>query len=153
MIRTEDLHWAAGFLDGEGCFHTSKQGQIAVTAAQNYRESLDKLVSLFGGKIYARKRYQENQKDGWLYSSSSQRRGAGIMMTLYPLLSPYRQRCIEKALTRWKARPAFGANRRICKRGHNLYGDNVYVTSMGYRQCKTCQRTRVRKWRGNAVEK
>lgn len=35
---------------------------------------------------------------------------------------------------------AVNARKTICKRGHALTEDNVYITRAGYRNCKTCRR-------------
>lgn len=59
-----DLAWAAGFLDGEGCFTLVKmsgatnpsQRSLYVGASQSTREPLEKLQSLFGGKLSIRSR-------------------------------------------------------------------------------------------------
>jgi hypothetical protein len=34
-----------------------------------------------------------------------------------------------------------------CREGHPLWGANVYVTKTGYRQCKSCHRAYLRRWR------
>ena len=37
--------------------------------------------------------------------------------------------------------PAINARKTICKRGHPLSGENLYVRSTGYRQCRICRAT------------
>lgn len=54
-MNKEDLAWAAGFFEGEGHVKAAKRGKnkwFAVEVAQVYREPLDKLVNIFGGKVY-----------------------------------------------------------------------------------------------------
>lgn len=53
-----ELAWAAGFIDGEGCFTLIKQKDMAdeyrrphVTAVQVRREPIDKLAEMFGGSV------------------------------------------------------------------------------------------------------
>lgn len=36
------------------------------------------------------------------------------------------------------------SRRDYCKRGHPLFGDNLRITSQGYRSCKTCERDHCR---------
>jgi hypothetical protein len=50
-MTSEDLSWAAGFLEGEGSFYRSG-GVLFVEASQVNREPIDKLQGLFGGCIY-----------------------------------------------------------------------------------------------------
>lgn len=93
-LTTADLHWAAGFLEGEGnfCF----QGrQAAIRAAQKVPNPLYKLQKLFGGSIYTGK----NKIPIWGITSV---KAAGLMMTLYSLMSPRRQGQICAALDAWK---------------------------------------------------
>ena len=101
-ISTIDLYWAAGFLEGEGCFGAYPI-QPLVTACQVAREPIDQLQRIFGGTISCARR--ATQKDQWVWKVYS-RRAAAVMMTLYVLLSPRRQTKIEQILTDWKGLPA-----------------------------------------------
>lgn len=46
---------------------------------------------------------------------------------------------------------ATNARKVNCKRGHPLSGDNLRITVNGSRECKECQRDRVRQWRTRAA--
>lgn len=87
------LAWAAGFLEGEGCFLSSR-----VHAPQVNREPLERLTRLFGGGIYLTrpKVRRWNECFRWHVSGT---RARGVMMTLYALMSARRQAQIRKALT------------------------------------------------------
>lgn len=53
--RALDIAWAAGFFEGEGHIKAAQRGNckwIALEVAQVYREPLDKLQEIFGGKVY-----------------------------------------------------------------------------------------------------
>ena len=52
MITSIYLGWAAGFLEGEGCFSNVGESEYTIDACQVNRDVLDRLQSLFGGKIY-----------------------------------------------------------------------------------------------------
>ena len=139
MITANDLHWAAGFIDGDGCVgHTRTTPMI--TATQKDRWPLEKLVSLFGGTIY---RHVRDEAKGhiyyrWdLYGNAA----AGVLMTLYVLLSPRRQAKIRDVVERWKfqAKGSFNAKKTHCKRGHEFTEENTYVKPLGGRQCRSCQ--------------
>lgn len=69
-----DVAWAAGFIDGEGCFWMNRQihkGRtrlthfVGISVHQTKREPLDKLQRLFGGGIYKMITYKVNQVDGY----------------------------------------------------------------------------------------
>jgi hypothetical protein len=42
---------------------------------------------------------------------------------------------------------ARGRAKTHCKRGHPLFGPNLYRDAKGYRGCKTCQRVKAEEWR------
>lgn len=86
-----DIAWAAGFLEGEGCF-TWKDTECIV-APQVQREPLSRLASLFGGTI--RDRHGRGQVE-WAVSGS---RARGVMMTIYSFMSPRRKEQIKRALS------------------------------------------------------
>lgn len=58
-----DIAWAAGFIDGEGCITITKSSRdsrwhiysVCLSVTQREREPLDKLSELFGGKVALRK--------------------------------------------------------------------------------------------------
>lgn len=98
-----DLHWAAGFLEGEGSFvfHGTSP---AVNCAQVQLQPLKKLHEMFGGSIITR---HLGKDKGWKEQNYWYRYGAaaiGIMMTLYPLLSKRRQEQILPVINKWKER-------------------------------------------------
>lgn len=96
---TVDLHWAAGFLEGEGHFGcNSPTARCAVVkAAQVQKEPLDRLRAIFGGRISFCESRKPKQRDSFVWQISGAR-ARGVMMTLYSLLSTCRQRAIERAL-------------------------------------------------------
>ena len=101
--KVRDIAWAAGFLEGEGAFYAERTGCERVQARQVQLQPLLRIQELFGGSLQLRK----NNRRGfglttaqpineWRCSGS---RARGIMMTLYPLLSPQRQQQIRTALS------------------------------------------------------
>ncbi len=90
-----DLEWAAGFLEGEGCFRRSwpgKGGTEHVSASQKIREPLEKLQTFFGGSI------GPDRIGGTYRWQVYGPRARGVSMTLYSLLSNRRQKQIRDAL-------------------------------------------------------
>lgn len=96
-----DLEWAAGFLEGEGCFGRTAGSQRA-GANQVNKEPVQRLLDLFGGSLkqYKKRRYaihksQPNPTWDWYVGGS---RARGVMMTLYPLMSERRKEQLRAAL-------------------------------------------------------
>lgn len=67
MFEANDYSWAAGFLDGEGCF-TLNKGQLGANGerrrtstlyvSQKRSQPLDKLQIMFGGYVYNYRLYE-----------------------------------------------------------------------------------------------
>jgi hypothetical protein len=93
---TRELYWAAGFLEGEGCFSSYDRGgrvrNMQVTAVQVQRHPLEMLQEIFGGSLKS-----ANYGTCWRWGTYGPR-ARGVMMTLYKLLSPKRQSAIRLAL-------------------------------------------------------
>ncbi len=84
---SEDLAWAAGFFDGEGCIliarnspgvrggriHTSPSHHLKMTAQQTDERPLLKLQALFGGTVNERRNLPQNKKRiwGWYLSDNA----------------------------------------------------------------------------------
>jgi hypothetical protein len=127
-LKVHDLYWAAGFLEGEGWFGwlSQKKGKPAITCPQVQREPLDRLVRIFGANVYLRKgqrrigKYEINGSM-WCWQTSG-RKAAAIMMTLYCLMSPKRQKQIHSTLEKWKANPYSGSRRAY---GYGVVPDNL----------------------------
>ena len=147
---TQKLHWAAGFLEGEGCFHSINSATVAATQVQ--REPLERLLDLFGGKIAIRK---YSNKDGanrqlahsWYIHGKY---AAGIMMTIYSLMIPRRKEQIKSALNKWRIIPENVRSRYStkCKRNHSRWGKIKYKVKSGEtligRRCLECHRLSVK---------
>ena len=94
---SRDLEWAAGFLEGEGCFKANNNRCEIIEASQVNPEPLGKLLVLFGGRVRHKPQPTATSNDFWVWVVSGPR-ARGIMLTLYPLLSVKRQQQVEIAL-------------------------------------------------------
>jgi hypothetical protein len=136
MVTVRQLEWAAGFLDGEGYF--KGVADMRLTVAQTQKWPLEKLQDMFGGNLRFCKRNNQNPRwaDYWEWSIFGSG-AAGVMMTLWILMSPKKQQEIEETLVRWKKR-GLHANRnsRYCSHAHDthIYGR----TRRGI--CRECKR-------------
>lgn len=146
MPSTIDIAWTAGFLEGEGSFtpggYGAKRGSCPwVSAAQVQAEPLERLKQFFGGSISWPKEVKpKRQQCGhWVLSAS---RAAGLMMTLYLMMSPRRKSQIIHSLSIWKQRPVERKYRRHCPQGHAYDEQNTYLYN-GSRTCRKCNRMRA----------
>jgi len=155
IARTE-LAWAAGFLDAEGCFGTTRipprsDGsaglRIRVSASQHGTrgEPAAVLVRLFDtiglGGI---ERHGDIDDHKWHAEGAVNVRS--VLEMLRPWLGEAKTRQALVAITEHEAVRVRGDSDR-CRRGH-LY-DYVYVRPNGaiHRRCNTCERARARAMR------
>ena len=138
-VYARDLHWAAGFLEGEGSFTFSKAGHLQVRAPQVNREPLDKLRGILRGGsfyLYEDKAHPNHKPVHCLQFVGN--RAAGICMTLFPLMSTKRQWQIKIALSGWKAKRVKGIYAHKCIHGHPFTKENIYWWH-GKRHCRACR--------------
>lgn len=93
MIRPIDVAWAAGIYEGEGSITYTTPAYPRVQVTQNDRWILDRLQSLFGGRVarYARSKTSwqpERYFHLWYLNGPN---ALGFMFTIYEFLSPHRQ--------------------------------------------------------------
>src|SRR5271155_2414631 len=93
MITSQQLAWAAGIFEGEGCCSwTSRERNCQeVMIKQNDPWILDEFSRIFGGKVSPCKgsnKLSHNLGYRWRVSGPTAR---GFLMTVYSFLSPRRQ--------------------------------------------------------------
>src|SRR4029434_4592001 len=138
MVNTQTLYWAAGFLEGRGST-TLRAGRPAprLRVGSERRDALDRLVAGFGGHVYA-------YRGGWRWQLS-QTESIGVMMTLYPLMSPSRRTEFRSAIARWRATisPAdHNRKKNHCPYGHAYSEAHTYRSAWAptWRVCRACRR-------------
>lgn len=90
MLRSIDVAWAAGFMEGEGNFTGAKHAaSLQVSAGQVQREPLERLHRLFGGSIShvpASTSHNRNKQASWTWLICGPR-AVEVSLTLYVLMS------------------------------------------------------------------
>ena len=138
-MKMSSLGWAAGFLEGEGCFHSG--ARISIRAAQVQPDPLYLMLSILGGTVngpYKRKNPNHHAIYDWGLNGCH---AVAAMMTIYPLMSPKRQLSIRQAIQKWKAAPGnarLWLARGFCKNGHDLTGPNYVIAPSGHGRCRQC---------------
>jgi len=136
--KIKELYWAAGFVEGEGTFIARNKG-LTCAVEQVQIEPLYRLQMLFGGSTLPIKRKILRKQDRspisvWAVHGE---RAAGILMTLYKLMSPKRKAQIKLALDQWRVRKLRSKYATHCVNGHLRTEENTYH-SRGWRACKPC---------------
>lgn len=141
MISKTDIHWLAGYLDGEACFLMNR-GQPRITVGAIDSDLIYKCQRLIGGPVWGPKIYAGKQPEWrWCITGS---RAIGTMMTLFSLMSQRRQWQIAKVWKEWKERPAHAKFRKTCAKGHPFDKVYSYTNRLGQRKssrvCSICHR-------------
>jgi hypothetical protein len=96
-----DLGWAAGFYEGEGsAIFVARSHRVAINQVE--REPLERILSLFGGHIFAVPAHRRSKPSWRWYACGA--RARGILLTLYPMLSAKRQSQIRKVIAAGEVR-------------------------------------------------
>lgn len=162
-----DVAWAAGFLEGEGCFgwyggttprkdrpNLTHTAHAVISCGQNDREPLDRLMRTFGAGRLNRKRNSKRLAWEWRCQGKA---AIPVMEAVLPHMSQRRQERIREVLAAFRQQQAAIATKRnspTCKNGH------LWAESTGYRKqgvhagkryCLECSRESAR--RANARKK
>src|SRR5258708_5079724 len=95
----EELIWAAGFYEGEGCVQRvhGKATGIVVVVGQKDPEPLHWLRDRWGGSVRLRKNSGVNKQPMWVWYVSGDR-GRDFLAAIYPLLLSLRRNKIREVL-------------------------------------------------------
>jgi hypothetical protein len=114
----EELAWAAGFFDGEGCFSwTQKAAWGCAAIGQTNRESLERFQRAVGGigKIYGpydfRRKDRWSRKVQWFFRASRREHVQALVLMLWFKLGAIKRAQALDVLSRYP---------RKCRRGHGL---------------------------------
>ncbi len=141
-LRLEDLHWIAGFLEGEGSFCRCG-GTITVVASQVEKDPIDKLHNLLGGSVLYIKRDHPKQSNYYRWGTYGETAEL-IMKAVFPLMSTKRKNKISETLAWYASRPGRNfvkSGRKTCRKElHQWNNENTFVDSRGMRTCRLCER-------------
>jgi len=143
-----ELGWIAGFFEGEASFLNTNE-RLSVQVAQVQLEPLTRLMKLLGGSLYHCKRHKAHQNDYFRWHIRGDH-AEELMRIIYSLMSPKRQKQIERVLAWYKTRPGshFEKNpRKTClSKRHAWIPENIEPAGNGRKRCKLCQREYFRNY-------
>jgi hypothetical protein len=138
----ENLAWAAGIFEGEGCISASSSGRKRVRLSVNMTDEdvIRRLHAVMGvGDCYGP--YVRPGKPSWQWEVTSAEDVQAVLAAFWTFLCSRRKGKAEEAI-RIAASMRKKQNAVWCLRGHRLEGDNVYMTKRGSRMCLACNRIR-----------
>ena len=150
-LRLEDLHWIAGFLEGEGTFGRCG-GTIIVAASQVNKEPVDKLYNLLGGSVLYLERINQNPKWNNCYRWTIYGENAELLMkVIFPIMSIKIKNKISEILSWYASRPGRNfakSGRKTCRKGLHLWTDkNTFINYRGIKTCRLCNNLAQERYR------
>lgn len=147
MRTVLELAWAAGIYEGEGSCRPGLGGRAGIGASVSQKDPWlpERPQQLFGGSIgvmWSELNGAKCLSHVWHIHGA---RARGFLLTIYPLLSAWRQRQAQIALLRTARTAPRSLRADYCIHGHELTTENIYVDPRGWRSCRACGRLRGRR--------
>lgn len=93
-------------MDGEGSFgfHNYHGGfKVNISASSTDKESLDRLVRLYGGRLYVHKKPMNGWKGSWIWRIAARAEAVSFLSCIEPFLRLKRQRArLIQHVLRWR---------------------------------------------------
>lgn len=148
MTSVRSIAWVAGLWEGEGYFTFSKRSLLMVLDSTD-EDVVRRAASIMRTRVYGPYANGVSAKTGVSHKTKwrvqlNGKRAAEWMMTIWSELGHRRRQTVKACLAAWLSTPPWRADRTLCVRGHALSGENLRVNKKGERQCRACERSRMR---------
>lgn len=105
-MNREELFWLAGWLEGEGSFISSSNGQTrcVIRAASTDLDVIKKVANLLGGIVHKENK-RPNGKEHWktVYCTAQYgKKAKNLMLEMYPIMGNRRKIQIDNAVNNYK---------------------------------------------------
>jgi hypothetical protein len=149
----EDIAWAAGLFEGEGCFSLQSRGNPRATLSMTDFDVVRRFAEVVGfGTVFDKVPPRlPHHKPQLAWRVTSFERTQALIAMFWPWLGERRRaRAVEILATaryhRGIART--NANKTACKHGHPFDEANTYIDrGTGARRCRACKRAAWRAWK------
>lgn len=140
----ENLAWAAGIFEGEGCISVSTKGRrrLKLSVSMTDRDVIEKLSRIIGLGSIGGPYTKVGLKDNWQWQVTSSEDVQAVLAAFWEFLCSRRKAKAVEAIK--LASQVKNKDSIWCLRGHRLEGDNLYITKRGSRLCLVCNRMRSR---------
>src|SRR4029077_16761725 len=101
MIPIKEIYWAAGIIEGEGCFALRRGCDLVIEVCMTDADIIKKLFRIFGIGTIRYERKLPSGKTAYSWRVSNQGHCAGLMMTLLPIMGKRRADKITDCLAAW----------------------------------------------------
>jgi hypothetical protein len=134
-VKTNDLNWLAGLLEGEGCFKSSGNG-VSILLGMTDVDVVLRAQDILGPEAHLqapRVAHPGNKPMNYIQINGNA--AAAWMMTLWTLMGERRRQAIGKALKKWERLPGKGWNRGL---GRKTECEHSLRKHYAHGLCRTC---------------
>ncbi len=143
MATPEQIAWAAGLFEGEGCIAFCDERGVRLSLAMIDRDAVEGFAAIVAvGTITQKYRNHPERKPMFMWRAGSREDVLDVLELLTPWLYGRRSARAQAAVERLQDNRGRWETQTHCIRNHELSGANLYVTSRGHRQCRECGRLR-----------
>jgi hypothetical protein len=153
--QRDDVAWAAGLFEGEGCISLSNKGGPAARLSVSMTDEdvirrFHKVVRV--GYVYKTALRNPRYKQQWCWSAHSHEACQFVIAMLWRWLGSRRRGRAHEVLKTYNGAPRRGwhhARKTHCKHGHEFSQQNTILRrykDRWHRKCRVCQYESVRAW-------
>lgn len=158
MTREQEIAWAAGLFEGEGCISFApRNGRIRAVfqMAMTDQDVVERFAQIVGvGKVRGPIPKGEGNQPQWCYRAGMRAEIFYLAELLGPFLGVRRSAKLRECLAAFEEQgpPRWGGHNRDkthCPKGHPYAGNNLLqrVCDEGRRRCRECERRRSHRQR------
>ena len=133
MVKTKDIHWLAGLLEGEGCFWARHGKYPSLEVGMTDEDIIVRVANMWNVRVTRQKNVYRTQINGAI--------AVGWMMTLHSLLGDRRRSKINSIIKYWKKYVNYRAPKGTRTRA-TCHPDRVVD---GFGLCRPCYMKEYRK--------
>ena len=138
MIKTRDIIWLAGLLEGEGCFRLKEGKYPVITLGMTDEDVVVRVASLTKRKVS----HYRNVYDTRVYGA----RAISWMMTLYPYLGKRRRSMVASIIKFWREH-SYGRMPNGASNGVRMAKCHPDRSMRAYDLCNSCYMIKYKKER------
>lgn len=142
----ENLAWAAGLFEGEGCITISGKPphgrRVVLELGMTDEDVVRKFGAIMGvghvGGPYHPRTRPLHHKSHWRWTVTGGKQAQAVLAALWPFLCSRRQAKAIEAIKFFASQQVWTGNRKHCPKGHEYTLENTYLLTRGGRACRAC---------------
>lgn len=151
-LDREEVAWAGGLFEGEGCFTCDKHNRsLSARISMTDEDPVRRVYHALGGMGYiiSAQRVKNTRKLVWTWGCAGYEKFQAVVAMLWPWLGERRRKRAAELLGLTRTQAVAHGSKTFCKWGHRFAGKNLLLTMRRgrvkpVRECRTCIRNRAK---------